>query len=360
MSVRCHQVSNHLLRKIMRYLNNTRTSLIKVTTASLFFRILTFSIMYFLTPFAHAANHAFIIKTSQTDQAIEQLYHKLHNKPISNFTQRISFISAQFLGKPYENGPLGEGLEDEYDQFPLYRMDAFDCVTYVETVLALSFANNLQEFKQYIRRIRYQKGHVSFIHRNHFTDLDWNQNIQRSGMVKDITRTIKNKQQQSVFKMAKAYIDKNHWYQHFSLDKIRLQKHDRNEQTRQLIRLKQLGTQLQGEMSYLPYIPLSALFDANGRANLFLFRQIPDAAIIEIVRPNWDVAEKIGTRMNVSHLGFAIWKNHTLFFREASSNFHQVTDTPFIDYLRQILKSPTIRGINIQTTVPPPPIIATF
>lgn len=307
---------------------------------------------YFHMTLAHATTNVFSRITFQAHQTIQQLYHNHNSKPISSLAQRVSFISAQFLGKSYETCPLGEGLHDDYDQFPLYRMDAFDCVTFVETVLALSLADNPQEFKQYIKRIRYKNGHVSFIDRNHFPDLDWNQNNQRQGILKDITRTIKNKDHKPVFKIAKAYIDKKAWYQYFSLEKIRLRKEDPIEQKKKLIQLKQLGQELQGQVSYLPYIPLSVLFDKKGQENLFLFNQIPQAAIIEIVRPNWDVEQKIGTRMNVSHLGFAIWKNHTLYFRASSSVFHRVTDIPLVEYLRNTLKSPTIRGINVQIILP--------
>ena len=83
--------------------------------------------------------------------------------------------------------------------------------------------------------------------------------------------------------------------------------------------------------------------------HMYFFQQIPNAAIIEIVRPNWDLTKEIGTHLNVSHIGFAIWKNKTLYFRQASSIHHQVIDTPLTSYLYDALKnSETIKGINIQ------------
>ena len=56
----------------------------------------------------------------------------------------------------------------------------------------------------------------------------------------------------------------------------------------------------------------------------------------------------IGTQNNISHMGFAIWKNGVLMFRIASSTHHRLLDCPMIDYLRDTLTSPTIKGINIQ------------
>jgi hypothetical protein len=311
----------------------------------------TLPMMYLLcaTAYADTQEHS---RQAEADQTIQQLYHSLNSKPISNFSQRIAFISEQFLGKPYETGPLGESNLDNYDQLPLYRTDAFDCVTFIETVLALTVSTNLAEFKHNINQIRYKNGQVSFLERNHFPDIDWNYNNQEQGLLEDITRTFKDKQDQPVFQLAQAYIDKPAWYQHFSLEKIRLQKPDAMTQEKQLQKLKRLGSQLKGQVSILPYIPLSALFDKDGQANLFLFNQIPQAAIIEIVRPNWDVTEKVGTHMNVSHLGLAIWKDHTLFFRASSSVYNRVSDIPLIEYLQNTLKSPTIKGINVQIVLP--------
>src|SRR5690606_32543867 len=52
--------------------------------------------------------------------------------------ERVDKLSSIFLGSDYVGDPLGEGESGVYDRDPLYRFDAFDCTTYVETVLALS------------------------------------------------------------------------------------------------------------------------------------------------------------------------------------------------------------------------------
>ncbi len=282
------------------------------------------------------------------DSAIGQLYYNLDQNPPPNLPSRINAISAQFLGKPYLLGALGEGPTGQYDQMPLYRFDAFDCETYVDTILALALAHNQNQFKQCINQVRYLNGQVSFLYRNHFTCLDWNKNNQRQGFVKDITQTIRDKQQQPVVKFARALIDKKSWYQHMSIHRIQLNQADKIERAKRLIALKKHHRQFSTTLSVIPYIPLSVLFDAKGEANLYLFDQIPNGAIIEIVRPNWDLSEKIGSHLNVSHLGFAIRKNSTLLFREASIEKQQVVDVPLIDYLRSAQKSPTIKGINLQ------------
>ena len=307
--------------------------------------LLHFSKLLFL---ASCLTIPFIASAALQDQSIYPFYHTLNRSKPSNMPSRITIISAQFLGKPYLLSALGEGPQGLYDQMPLYRFDAFDCETFVDTVLAMALAQNVTQFKQCINDVRYQNGNVSFIHRNHFTCLDWNKNNQKKGFVKDITHTLKNKQQQPVVKYAHTLINKSQWYQHLSINRIQLNHFDIKERSRRLKSLKHEGAKLSTTPSTIPYIPLSALFDKAGQANQYLFNQIPNAAIIEIIRPNWDLTQAIGTHLNVSHLGFAIREKDTLLFRQASSELRHVVDVPLIDYLRHAEKSPTIKGINIQ------------
>src|SRR5688572_7398635 len=58
-----------------------------------------------------------------------------NNQPISS--DALLKTAAFFLDAPYLLEPLGEGPDGVYSQEPLYRTDRFDCVTYVDTVLAL-------------------------------------------------------------------------------------------------------------------------------------------------------------------------------------------------------------------------------
>ncbi|KTD22120.1 Protein of uncharacterised function (DUF1460) [Legionella lansingensis] len=297
-------------------------------------------------------------KQQEANEAISELYHKLNNIPKLDMSARLDTISAQFLGKDYLLGALGEGAKARFDQAPRYRVDAFDCETYVTTVLALALANSTNDFKQCLCKIRYKDGHVAYTSRNHFTSLDWNQNNQIQGFVKDITLSFKDINNKPVALIATALIDKPSWYQHLTTTNIRLYPQNAQEQQLRLADLKQRGSKLPKAESHIPYIPLTALFDANGQANQYLFSQIPDASIVEIVRPNWDLKDKIGTNLNISHLGFAFWRNGTLFFREASSIHGQIVDVSLIDYLREARTSPTIKGINVQVVVPQTPLLS--
>jgi hypothetical protein len=162
---------------------------------------------------------------------------------------------------------------------------------------------------------------------------------------------IKDKHHQTVAVFATALIDKANWYQHKKLDTIRLAKQNYSLKKQRLTELKNAASHLKATKSTIAYIPLDKLFNSQGKARQYLFDQIPNSAIIEIVRPNWNLIQQIGTNLHVSHLGFAIRKNGILYYREASSTENKIIDIPLVDYLKQAQKSPTIKGINIQIIV---------
>lgn len=288
----------------------------------------------------------------RTHLSIKELYHKLNDMPNISMPERIDWISQQFLGSPYLLGALGEGASARYDQFPQYRLDAFDCDTYVNTVLALALSHSLLEFKQCIKHMRYFNGNVSYINRTHFTGLDWNQYHQQQAVLKDITLNIKEANNHTVAQLASALIEKPSWYAHKRLATIRLRNKDTIKQNKLLIELKAKGAKLKASLEEVAYLPFTALFLQKNKPNMYLFNQIPQGAIIEIVRPNWDLKKQIGTSLNISHLGFAIWKKGRLFFRQSSSEHYQTIDVPLIEYLQNAQNSPTIRGINVQVVNP--------
>lgn len=101
-----------------------------------------------------------------------------------DFAERIARISRLFLGRPYVEGSLGGG-PDLPEELRL-SLEAFDCVTYIETVLALAVARTTDEFIDTIRRIRYQGGTVDWVHRNHYM-VDWARNNEERGFVASLS-----------------------------------------------------------------------------------------------------------------------------------------------------------------------------
>lgn len=295
--------------------------------------------------------HAFTNdNTVKYKKDIEELIHLIPPISKQSIGERINWFSQQLLNKPYQLFTLGEGQYGEFDQHPLYRTDHFDCETLVDTVLALAHAQSFESFEHHILAIRYQNGRANFLTRNHFTNVDWNYNNQRKNYITDITPSILWKNQ-PIYLEATTFINKRNWYRHLSTNIIQIPHLSETEKKSKLKALQKLAQKyIRNTDSKLTYLPTHLLFDEQQNARQEIFQQIPQGAIIEIVRPQWNLEGKIGTQLDVSHLGFAIWKNNVLYFRNASSVYHQVFDEKLENYLKKTLDSPTIKGIHIEKT----------
>ncbi len=207
-------------------------------------------------------------------------------------SDRIVSISADFLNKPYQLDPWGEGINGQFSQKPLYRFDRFDCQTYVETVLALALSDSpspapIQAFQNQLLEIRYSNGKPDFFTRNHFPSADWIPHNIQKGYVK-FSSLNNNK--------ISMDINKQQWFEN--------QTHIRNLNIPHKLRVT------------LPYISVNQLSSISNK--------IPNGSIIMIVKPSF---------LLISHMGFAIWKNHTLYLRSASSLYGKVIDLPLLAYI---------------------------
>ncbi len=93
-------------------------------------------------------------------------------KDLPTVAQRIDFISGALRGTRYQGYTLIGGPRRP-EQF-VVRDDAFDCVTFCETVLAAALAHDLEEFETGLREIRYRHGIVNWFERNHYF-FEWGQ-----------------------------------------------------------------------------------------------------------------------------------------------------------------------------------------
>lgn len=282
------------------------------------------------------------------DQVIQTIYSQDARAQDKNINTRIEAISRYFLGKPYLLGALGEGKQGYYDQSPLYRTDAFDCMTFVSTVLALAECANLQQFQCTIRKVNYRGGKLSFANRNHFMELDWNPQNTNQGYIKDITSSIHNKKGRPIALWAHNVINKATWFRQLPADRLKFyQPVSSSQWAERLAHLHEEGHPYSIQHTQIPYIPLSQLFDIHGRPNTYLFRQIPAGAIIELIRPNWPSRYQY-----VSHVGLTVIEHGELLFREASSHEQRVVDVPLARYLATYFPLNAWNGINIQKIIP--------
>jgi hypothetical protein len=96
---------------------------------------------------------------------------------------RLEAASRAFRGRPYLTNPL-VGSAEQPEVFTA-SLRAFDCVTYVETVLALAAAKTPAAFGERLRRIRYDGGRIDWKRRNHYMT-DWVRRNARAGFVRPL------------------------------------------------------------------------------------------------------------------------------------------------------------------------------
>lgn len=99
----------------------------------------------------------------------------------TTISQRIGKVSRRLLGTPYRQEPLGGG--PDLPETVSVSVSAFDCVTYVEHVVALAMSGTPAEFPRFVRRLRYRQGRVTWEDRNHYMT-DWIGNNAREGLVR--------------------------------------------------------------------------------------------------------------------------------------------------------------------------------
>lgn len=108
-----------------------------------------------------------------SDTTLQAAGRVLGALPAGSLSVRTEAASKALLGRPYLLGPLGEGDSAKGEAKPRLRMDVFDCVTYLETSLALASAPDTAHLLAQMDSIRYRGGEVAWRWRNHFTESEW-------------------------------------------------------------------------------------------------------------------------------------------------------------------------------------------
>lgn len=104
-------------------------------------------------------------------------------KPHRSVPARVEALSAALLGAPYvAHGLVGSPTETEE---LVARLDGFDCVTYVESVIALARATAPAGFVEELRALRYDGGAVDWRKRNHYMT-GWVRRNARAGLVRPV------------------------------------------------------------------------------------------------------------------------------------------------------------------------------
>ena len=97
---------------------------------------------------------------------------------------RIELLSRHFLGCPYQPNPL-IGSTATAEVFTA-SLDGFDCVTYIETMVALARASNVDDFMRWLGKIRYEGDRIQWERRNHYMTL-WIRNNVHKGIIRPLS-----------------------------------------------------------------------------------------------------------------------------------------------------------------------------
>ncbi len=302
----------------------------------------------------------FYVVMASAEQITPKLWQVIKNAPSNSLSKRIDYFGKLFIGLPYGSIDYQKPKKistlkeiEEYLFKPEYKVEftKFDCVIFVETVLALSITKNSKSlqgfeksFTKNLQAIRYIQGKDAYIYRNHFQSIDWN--VNNSWLVKDITSNFPIPKH-----IARCNINKPEWLFKNSSWKEFLNeesKSDANDKKRDILAiLQKYGVDYATKESEVKYLSIQDIVKNAEK----IYGGFPEVAIINIVRPNWDIKKIIGTNLNISHVGFVIKKNSNLIFRHASSK-GGVKELLLVDYLQRFIDSSTIKGINVLALSP--------
>lgn len=273
---------------------------------------------------------------------------------------KIAYLSRLFIDGKHaarmEWGPLGEGESCDFNCKPLYRLDAFDCTTFVEMMLALASTDatgdenyTMKNFKQQVIDIRYKSpDKISYLTRNHFPEADWiPHNTRVGGLLTDITGGIGLDPKQT----PPAVINKREWYEHKKPSDVcvwddRCSAPD-SEQLKKLAQLQKAGKTIPNETVTIFYIPSKEIFASTQDP----LAKIPNGAIIQFIRPDWDTGS---THMHVAHQGIVVQDAAGTWLHHASSATNEMRRVKLREYLekyqqcgKKIKPEMCIEGINI-------------
>ncbi len=236
-----------------------------------------------------------------------------------DFTARLIDASARFLGTPYRLDPLGEG-PGAPDPDPLLRFDAVDCMTFVETAIALAQEGPPEALEARLTAIRYAEARPAFENRHHFFTAQWVRAQKERGVLRDITAALASAAGRPDLAVRHVKeISRAQWQQRTSGRRFAL------SESRAPVGSHQLS-----------YVPI-------GRA-LDLAAHIPAGTLFALVREDRPLSPFL-----VTHVGFVIQQGGKTWLRHAARDIYgQVVDEEIGHYVRRAVRYRKWRVLGLQ------------
>ena len=260
---------------------------------------------------------------------------------INNANQRLKHYCKALMNRTYLRWCVGDGPHGLYNQKPMYRTDYFDCVTWVNTLLALLHAQDIHEFIALYLNQQY-RGPCCFLNRNYFMESHWIKANIQDQRIHELSNQLSQKWRLPI-QHASTIIDIPAWLKHHKAEDIHLLQPNATNIQQRLLRLHAYAKLTRPINNNLSYFYIDHLLQLTPKD----FINLPPI-IAMVVRPNWDVRNLIGTHLNISHLGICLTKkNQTIAFYHASSEHKQVVEVNFFDYLEFCKnKIPSVQGFH--------------
>jgi len=114
---------------------------------------------------------------------------------ISGAGNRIAFLSRHFLKTAYKESTLiGDASSPEVF---VINLEAVDCFTFIDYIEAMRLSDSFLEFRENLKKVRYQSGMIAYKNRNHFFT-DWREF--NCNTLEDVTEKISYGNSQKVVK----------------------------------------------------------------------------------------------------------------------------------------------------------------
>lgn len=239
------------------------------------------------------------------------LYYKIIDSLKSHYKDSsfaIIDVANLFLGTKYGSGNRGKKSENKI----LINLSELDCVTYVETVLAIyksvkSTKTDFCDFVEQVENIKYRDGKkILFPSRLHYFS-DWLIDNTKRGNIKDVTAEIDSVKYSKTIN----YMTKN----------------------------RSLYPQLK-DTSYFNEMKVVEN-NLNKNKIFYLPKDKFDNYKVKIKHGDIVVFTTTTEGLDVSHVGFAYWNNNELYLLHASSKFKKViiSDVTLKEYINQNSKT---------------------
>lgn len=225
---------------------------------------------------------------------------------------RVEAASSPFLGRPYVRAPLGEG--EGPAPRPRFRTDAFDCLTLVETAIALAYGGGEPQTRLVLDDIRYGAGSpVAYSNRLHLMEAQWIPDMIRKGYLEEATATYGG----DAVRWTRLPLDPSRW------------------SARTLLRPLAWNQAWEGEHA----VPLLPLEEA-----LRIAATLPEGLVVNVVRQ-----PKEGAITYITHTGLLVIRDGKRFVRHAALRERRVIDEPLDAFLQRHRRMRTwpVAGVHL-------------